>query len=298
MGNVAEEPGGRARTRTKPKRPPWLVVVFVGLFVGVGRQLVEYRFGIGVALIAVLVFVLVFRALMVWSRAQGRDVDTSPDRIAAVVRNSAVAEPAFPGDGTLNGAPIVVVAQRTKAFEAVTEYGAFDQDGGLLATVRQVGQSRTKRFFRLVTGFDIFFTHHFEVHDRDGTLLGTLTRPRKFFISRVLVAGPAGEPVALIQQLNVFGHIRFSLRDAHGFEQGLLRARGWRAWDFDITARSGEPVAEVIKAWEGFARTVFTTADRYVLRVARPLEEPLRTLVVTAALGIDVALKQDNRLLV
>jgi hypothetical protein len=96
----------------------------------------------------------------------------------------------------------------------------------------------------------------------------------------------------------VFGHIRFSLRDAHGYEHGLLRARGWRAWDFDITDRAGEPVAEVIKAWEGFARTVFTTADRYVVRIARPLDEPLRTLVVTAALAIDVALKQDNRLLV
>lgn len=298
MGNVAEGPADRARTPTKPRRPPWLVVVFVGVFIGIGREVLEARYGIGVALVAVLVLALAFRAFVLWSRARGRDVDTSPERIAAVVRNSAVGEPAFTGDGTLNGAPIVVVAQRTKAFEAITEYAAFDEDGGLLATVRQVGQGRTKRFFRIVTGFDIFFTHRFEVHDRDGTLLGTLTRPRKFFISRVVVAGPAGEPVALIQQLNVFGHIRFSLRDAHGFEHGVLRARGWRAWDFDITARSGEPVAEVIKAWEGFARTVFTTADRYVLRVARPLEEPLRTLVVTAALGIDVALKQDNRLLV
>jgi uncharacterized protein YxjI len=297
MGNVAEGPAGRARTRTKPKRPPWLVVVFVGLFVGVGRELIEYRFGIGVALVAVLVFVLVFRAFVVWGRSRGRDIDTSPERIAAVVRNSAVEEPAFAGDGTLGGAPIIVIAQRTKAFEAVTEYGAFDEGGGVLATVRQVGQSRTKRFFRLVTGFDIFFTHRFEVRDRNGTLLGTLTRPRKFFISRVEVAGPAGEPVALIRQLNVFGHIRFSLRDAYGYEHGLLRARGWRAWDFDITARSGEPVAEVIKAWEGFTRTVLTTADRYVLRVARPLDEPLRTLVVTAALAIDVALKQDNRMI-
>ena len=296
MGEVTEDPAGHARSRNKPKRPPWPLVVLVGLVIGVGREVLEQRFGLGVALAAILLVLLGFRALVLWRRSRGRDIDTSPARIAALVRDSAVGEPAFAGDGTLAGAPIIVIAQRTKAFEAVTEYGAFDEEGGLLATVRQVGQSRAKRFFRLVTPLDIFFTHHFEVRDRSGTMLGTLTRPRKLFRSRVEVAGPAGEGVAVIRQLNVFGHIRFSLRDADGTEHGVLRARGWRAWDFDIIDRSGEAVAEVIKAWEGFARTVLTTADRYVLRVARPLDEPLRTLVVTSALAIDVALKQDNRL--
>ena len=40
---------------------------------------------------------------------------------------------------------------------------------------------------------------------------------------------------------------------------------------------------------------MFTTADNYVLQIHRPLEDPLRTLVVSAALGVDTALKQDAR---
>ena len=40
---------------------------------------------------------------------------------------------------------------------------------------------------------------------------------------------------------------------------------------------------------------MFTTADNYVVQIHRPLEEPLRSLVVPAALSVDTALKQDSR---
>ena len=40
---------------------------------------------------------------------------------------------------------------------------------------------------------------------------------------------------------------------------------------------------------------MFTTADNYVVQIHRPLDEPLRSMVVAAALSIDTALKQDNR---
>jgi hypothetical protein len=32
-----------------------------------------------------------------------------------------------------------------------------------------------------------------------------------------------------------------------------------------------------------------------VVQIHRPLDDPLRTLVVAAALGVDTALKQDNQ---
>jgi hypothetical protein len=42
-------------------------------------------------------------------------------------------------------------------------------------------------------------------------------------------------------------------------------------------------------------KTAFTTADNYVVQIHRPLVDPLRSLVVAAALCVDTALKQDNR---
>ena len=40
--------------------------------------------------------------------------------------------------------------------------------------------------------------------------------------------------------------------------------------------------------------TVFTTADNYVVQIHRPLEDPLRSLVVASAVSVDLALKQDQ----
>ena len=58
---------------------------------------------------------------------------------------------------------------------------------------------------------------------------------------------------------------------------------------------SGEEVARITKTWEGLLKTAFTTADNYVVQIHRPLEEPLRSLVIAAALCVDTALKQDDR---
>ena len=40
---------------------------------------------------------------------------------------------------------------------------------------------------------------------------------------------------------------------------------------------------------------MFTTADNYVVQIHLPLDEPLRSLVVAAAVSVDTALKQDSR---
>ena len=58
---------------------------------------------------------------------------------------------------------------------------------------------------------------------------------------------------------------------------------------------TGTEVARVTKTWEGLAKTMFTTADNYVVQIHRPLQGPLQALVVAAAVSVDTALKQDQR---
>ena len=62
-----------------------------------------------------------------------------------------------------------------------------------------------------------------------------------------------------------------------------------------ITDHTGQEVARITKTWEGLARTLFTTADNYVVQVHRRLEDPLASLVLASALTVDTALKQDDR---
>ena len=189
--------------------------------------------------------------------------------------------------------PVLVVAQKAKLIELTNEYAVSDGNGQQLGAVVQVGQSGLRKALRLVSQLDQYLTHHLEVRDATGPVL-VLTRPAKLVRSRVLVARPDGQAVGEIVQANAFGRIRFDLV-AGGQPAGAVQAENWRAWDFAISDATGREVARITKTWEGLARTVFTTADDYVVQVHERLEDPLASLVLASALTVDTALKQDDR---
>jgi uncharacterized protein YxjI len=188
---------------------------------------------------------------------------------------------------------VLVVSQKTKLVELTNEYAVYDGDGQQIGAVVEVGQSGLKKAMRLVSQLDQFMTHHLEVRDARGPVL-VLTRPAKVMKSRMLVQRPDGSPIGEIVQANVFGKIRFDLV-AGGQVVGAIQAENWRAWDFAITDSAGTEVARITKKWEGLARTMFTTADRYVVLVHYRLPDPLASMVVASALTVDTALKQDDR---
>ena len=267
-----------------------------------GREVVERvalsRWG----LVGVLAVIAAFLAAAgLWRLAQRRrvraqgGVEFTAESIATQVAASGLEPPAFEEDGTLLGASVLVANQRTKLIEVVTEYEVFGYDGHELGAVRQIGQSGAKKAARVFTGFDQFFTHHFDVVDAQQRLVLRLTRPAKIFLSKLHVFDGDDRHLGTIRQRNVFWKIRFDLVDANGEVVGYLRAENVRAWDFEVVDRDERPVAEVVKSWEGWARTALTRADRYVVRIGERLPPPLRELTVAAALGVDLALKQDSR---
>jgi uncharacterized protein YxjI len=203
------------------------------------------------------------------------------------------------GGGTLFTESILVVNQKVKLIELNNQYSVFDSSGQQIASVNQVGQSTAKKLLRLVSSLDQYPTHKLEISDMKGQVVLRLTRPAKVFKSTVIVSDGADREVGRIVQENMIGKINFSLQV--GQQQiGAIKGENWRAWDFRIEDASGTEVARITKKFEGFtrfkiAKTLFTTADNYVLNIHRPLEQPLISLVVAAALSIDTALKQDAR---
>jgi uncharacterized protein YxjI len=202
--------------------------------------------------------------------------------------------PIQPGAGpSLYEQPVLVVSQKTKLIELTNEYAVFDGQGRQIGAVVQVGQSSLRKAVRLFSRFDQFLTHHLEVRDARGPVL-VLTRPAKLARSRVRVTRPDGAPIGEIVQANVFGKIRFDLV-ANGHVVGAIQAENWRAWNFAILDAAGTEVARITKRWEGLARTLFTTADKYLVHVHFRLPEPLASMVIASALTVDTALKQDER---
>ncbi|WP_104525507.1 phospholipid scramblase-related protein [Blastococcus atacamensis] len=197
------------------------------------------------------------------------------------------------GGPSLYDQPVLVVSQKTKLIELTNEYAVYDGQGQQIGAVVQVGQSAGKKVVRLLSSLDQFLTHHLEVRDARGPVL-VLTRPAKFVKSRIIVQRPDGLPLGEIVQANVFGRIRFDLI-ADDRVVGSIQAENWRAWDFAVVDAAGIEVARITKKWEGLARSLFTTADRYVVLVHYRLPEPLASMVIASALTVDIALKQDER---
>ncbi len=198
------------------------------------------------------------------------------------------------GGGTLFTEPVLVVNQKAKLIELTNEYAVYDAQGRPLGSVVEVGQSGLKKAARFLSSVDQFLTHRLEVRDAQGVPQLLLTRPAKFVKSRVVVERPGVGEVGSLEQENVFGKIRFGLHSG-GRQVGSLNAQNWRAWDFTVLDEAGTEVARIKKTFEGVAKTLFTTADNYVVQVHRPLQDPLLSLVVASALTVDTALKQDSR---
>ncbi|MFE6887945.1 phospholipid scramblase-related protein [Streptomyces sp. NPDC057694] len=215
-------------------------------------------------------------------------------RVQRQVQQQAGVAPAGQGGGSLFTEPVLVVNQKAKLIELTNEYSVMDQHGNQLGSVTEIGQSGLKKALRFVSSVDQFMTHKLEIRDAYGQPQLVLTRPAKFIKSRVLVERPDGSPVGEIVQQNAIGKINFAMI-VNGQQVGAIKAENWRAWNFAIVDHAGQEVARITKTWEGLAKTMFTTADNYVLQIHFQLPDPLLSLVVATALTVDTALKQDSR---
>jgi uncharacterized protein YxjI len=211
-----------------------------------------------------------------------------------VGKAKAAGEAGWQGGGTLFTEPVLVVSQKAKLIEVNNEYAVYDRNGNQLGAVRQVGQSTAKKVLRVLTSVDQFMTHKLQVVDMAGNVALQLTRPAKVFKSKVQILDGQGREVGGIVQENMVGKIHFGMMVGDQ-RYGSINGENWRAWNFAIRDHDGNEIARITKTFEGIARTMFTTADNYVVQIHRPLEEPLRSLVVASALSVDTALKQDSR---
>ena len=189
---------------------------------------------------------------------------------------------------------VLVINQKAKLIELTNEYRILGEDGAQVGVIREEGQSTAKKVLRFVSNLDQFMTHTLAVYDVAGTKVLEMVRPRKIMKSTVQITDGAGQDAGRIVQQNVMGKKRFGLEDGSGRPLGSINAENWRAWDFSISDLSGAEVGRITKKWAGLLKEGFTTADNYVLQVTGSVSPELRLVMVAAAAGVDLALKQDS----
>jgi len=215
-------------------------------------------------------------------------------KVQAQVAQNTGAAPVAAGTGDIFSEPLLVVNQKAKLIELNNQYSIFDAEGRRIGAVQQVGQSGARKALRLVSNLDQFMKVQLDVTDAAGRPVLRLTRPGKVLKSTVIVERPGSGEIGRLVQENMIGKIRFAMVVGDR-KVGSVNAENWRAWNFSLRDHTETEVARVTKTWEGFAKAAFTTADNYVVQIHRPLDDPLRSLVIATAVSVDTALKQNER---
>jgi uncharacterized protein YxjI len=202
---------------------------------------------------------------------------------------------------TIFTAPVLIVGQKTKLIEVSNEYTILDQQGESIADVRQVGHGLAKKTLRFLgTPADRLLTFKLRVSDRDGNVLLMLTRPANLMKSRLVAHDGDGDELGQILQENGLGRKSFSLH-ADGEELGKV-VGNWTSQEFVVQDRHGTDIAHLSNTLDGLTMLdllsegiydTFSSADSYAVEILQPIDQPLRSLVVAAALAIDIALHQD-----
>lgn len=228
------------------------------------------------------------------AEAPGRDANQYPDpaprvdkRVQKQLRKLGVTDGPQGADVSWLDEPVLVVNQKGKLLEVNAEYAIHDRTGRQVGAVREVGQSLTKRALAPHNR-----TRRFHVTDAQGRELISLTRPTVWLKAKMIVRGSDGHEIGQIARALSFAYSRFKL-EAGGRTVGTITGENGRESDFSIKDASGAEIGRITRTHAGVLKTVLTKADNYVVEIHRPLEEPLRSLVMAAALAVDTALRQD-----
>lgn len=215
-------------------------------------------------------------------------------KVQREVRRAGVTADAQVGGGTLFTEPVLVVNQKAKFIEVNAEYAVYDQQGQQIGAVREVGQSIMKNAMAVRVAPNR--KRKLQIVDVNGRVVLALTRPANIVKSKVIVHDANGAVIGQVVQksIGIIGNIRFAL-ESGSQPLGSINGEGWETWDFNIQDATGHEIARITKTWAGLAKGLLRSdkRDKYVVEIHQPLDEPIRSLVIAAALAVDTALRQS-----
>jgi hypothetical protein len=174
---------------------------------------------------------------------------------------------------------------------ARSQYRVMEKDGTLLALADQIGELARNEKLRT------YFPGKSELHAR-AVLLTTPDGETPLLVvdkeegrMRTTVARPDGEVVGSFRTDRV-GR-RYVLHDGDDKVLGEISVHISRS-EFTVKDTGGKRVGQVRKKWAGVVTHLLTTADKYTVEIDDPVPEPLRTLVVTTAIAMDLTLHESK----
>lgn len=207
--------------------------------------------------------------------------------------------PAFEAPSTnLLDQPLIVVSQDAQFVAMNDKYSYGLPDGAEIALGEQTNQGMARKALRFVSNLDSKMKTVIDV-TQDGETVFEMERKGSIGKNTMVIRDGSGDEIGEVKQTKR-GPNRASFELIAGgqtlasMQTGRLRAGG----GFDITDPNGDVVAWVRRLHVGVIGNIGSryksSPDNYALRMARPLDDPLRTLVVATPMSVDSAINQRD----
>ena len=193
---------------------------------------------------------------------------------------------------------VLVVAQDAQFISLNDKYECGLPDGTTLGMGEQTNQGVARKALRFVSNLDSKMKSVIEV-TQDGERVFEMERKGSIGKNTMVIRDAGGSEVGEVKQTKR-GSVRASFELRAGdktlatMQTGRLRA----GQGYDITTPDGELVAWVRRLHVGVLGNIGarykSSPDHYVLRLARRLEDPLRTLIVATPMSVDSAINQRD----
>jgi len=185
-----------------------------------------------------------------------------------------------------------VIDEKIAAFKLSNAYKVYNGEGQEVGAIQE-----HKSFFHIMLGLilpDSMMPFELNILNIDGKRIAQLKRNMTLFMSKVLIYNEAGMPIGSFKQKFALLKPKFTLVDNLGHEIATIKG-DWKAWNFEITDAAGQQIGSVDKKWNGVAKELFTTADKYAVNIEPSVtDENTRVAVASVAAAIDMILKEGN----
>lgn len=183
-----------------------------------------------------------------------------------------------------------VIDEKIEAFKLSNAYKVYDGQGQEIGAIQE-----HKSFFNVILDMflsDSMMPFELNILNADGKRIAQLKRGLTLLRSKVRIFNEAGAPIGSFKHMFSLVNPKFILMDNEGREIATIKG-DWAAWNFEITDTAGQRIGRVDKKWDGLAKELFTTADKYVVNIEPSVtDENQRIAIASVAAAIDMILKE------
>ncbi len=184
------------------------------------------------------------------------------------------------------------VKEHVGMFKAANNYDIYNPENQDL--IMNCRENKLGFFTKLLrfTDYKRMTPFNVEVTTPSGEKILTVKRGVSLILSTVNVYDENEKLVGKFKQKLFSIGGKFNVLDPE--EKILCKLKGkWTSWDFKFIKDNSE-YGHVSKKWAGLGKEMFTTADNYMLSINDevPENDPLRMLILSAVICIDMVLKE------